>query len=88
MLKAEHERAMSLLQKEKAAAAALATAAADKGRRVEAALLAVAEAEADLESRVRAHEEQASCPRPHWQVWFLRCACLEHSPDRGTFFPA
>lgn len=40
-MQAEHERAMALLTREKASAAAAATAAHEKGRRVEAALQAV-----------------------------------------------
>ena len=67
MLRAEHERAMSLLAKEKAAAAAIVSAAQDKGRKVEAALQAVAMAQEDLDKQAREQEEKVSAG--HIQSW-------------------
>ena len=58
MLRAEHERAMSLLAKEKAAAVAAAAAAQEKGRKVEAALQTVAMAQEDLDRQAREHQEK------------------------------
>ena len=58
LLRAEHERAIALLSKEKAAAAALAAAAQDKGRKVEAALQAVAMAQEDLDRQAQEQEEK------------------------------
>ena len=57
-LRAEHERAMSLLAKEKAAAAAIVEAAREKGRKVEVALQAVAMAQEDIEKQAHEHEEK------------------------------
>lgn len=58
LLRAEHERAMALLSKEKSAAATLAAAAQDKGRKVEAALQAVAMAQEDLDKQAQEQEEK------------------------------
>lgn len=57
-LRAEHDRAMSILLKEKAAAAAVSAAAQEKGRKVEAALQAVAMAQDDLDRQARELEEK------------------------------
>jgi hypothetical protein len=65
MLRAEHERAMGLLTKEKAAAAAIAAAAQEKGRRVEAALQAVALAHEDLDVQRSEHQERVG----EWHAW-------------------
>ena len=79
LLRAEHERAMALLSKEKAAAAALAAAAQDKGRKVEAALQAVAMAQDDLDKQAQEQEEKV------WGVLRLERAsahrhCMQPSP--------
>ena len=60
LLRAEHERAMSLLAKEKASAVAVAAAAKEKGRKVEAALQAVAMAQEDMDRQAREQEEKVS----------------------------
>ena len=58
LLRAEHERAMALLSREKAAAASIAASAQEKGRKVEAALQAVAMAQEDLDKQAQEQEEQ------------------------------
>ena len=65
LLRAEHERALSLLHREKSAAVAIEAAAAEKCRRVEVAMSSIADSEEQLKRRVALAEEQV---RTHTQA--------------------